>query len=176
MLLSRYLGSEPHFLYGGGGKPELAATSGGSSFRFNASHSQGLALYAVTRERRVGIDVEALRPLPEAEAIAQLYFSSGENAVLRALPPERRQEAFFLGWTRKEAYLKAVGSGLVQPLECIEVSLAPGEPAILHSIDGDPEVAARWSLQTLSVDFGYVAALAVEGNGYRLACLEAPTP
>ncbi len=170
-ILGRYLGIEPgqlRFCYGPGGKPALAETHSDSTLRFNLSHSQGLALYAISRVREIGIDLEHIRPICEAEQIAERFFSDREKAVFRALPSSQKQAAFFNCWTRKEAYLKAIGDGLALPLEQLDVSLSPGEPARLLNIKGDRCAATHWSLQELSPAPGYVAALAVEGHGWRL--------
>lgn len=172
-ILSSYLGIEPsqlQFCYGRRGKPALAATAGGSKLSFNLSHSQGLALYAVTRDREIGIDIEHVRPMAEAEQIAERFFCVQENAVFRALPPNQKQEAFFNCWTRKEAYLKAIGDGLARPLDQIEVTLAPGETVRLLSIEGDPQEASRWSIQQLIPASGYVGAIIVEEPHGWISC------
>ena len=172
-ILGCYVGVEAdrlQFCYGYYGKPALAETSGGGTLRFNLSHSQGLALYAVTRHREIGVDLECIRPILEAEQIAERYFSARENAVFRALPAHEKLWAFFNCWTRKEAYLKALGDGLARPLDEFDVSLAPGELARLLYIRGDPEEVCRWSLQDLTPGPGYVAALGVEGHDWRLQC------
>jgi 4'-phosphopantetheinyl transferase len=129
-----------------------------------------VALYAVTRAREVGIDVELIRSDLKIEQIAERFFSHHEIATLRALPTELRQSAFFRCWTRKEAYIKATGKGLSLPLDQFEVSLTPGEPAALLSTQPDPNEAQRWSLRELTPAPGYAAALAVEGHGWCLAC------
>jgi 4'-phosphopantetheinyl transferase len=171
MLLSRYVGRPPgrlRFAYGARGKPALAPAEG-SDLRFNVSHSDGLALYAFARGREVGVDVERLRELPRAERIAERFFSTEETAALKAEPAERRVEAFFTCWTRKEAYIKARGDGLAHPLDQFAVSLVPGEPARLWVAgDGDAREIARWSLDALPLAPGYVAALAARGRGWRL--------
>ena len=86
----------------------------------------------------------------------------------------KKQVAFFNCWTRKEAYIKAIGDGLARPLDQFDVSLAPGESAALLNAKGDPQEASRWSLQELVPASGYVAALDVEGHGWRLACWQWP--
>jgi len=177
-ILSRYLDVEPgqlRFGYSPYGKPALLRESGGEMLRFNLSHSHGLALYAVTRGRAVGIDLEYVRADLANERIAEQFFSPREVAALRALPAGVRAEAFFNCWTRKEAYVKARGEGLSLPLNQFDVSLAPGEPAALVSTRGDPLEAFRWSLQALFPGPGYVAALAVEGHSWRLRCWQWPT-
>jgi 4'-phosphopantetheinyl transferase len=173
LILGRYANVEPariRFSHGLHGKPTLAASCGEGGLGFNSSHSRGLLLYAVTRDREIGVDVEYIRPLPDLQQIAAQFFSAGENAALRMLPADQRLKAFFDCWTRKEAYLKATGEGLSQPLDQFEVSLSPEEPARLIRVERDPQEAARWSLQALAPAPGYAAALAVEGQGWHLAC------
>ena len=120
------------------------------------------------------IDLEYIRSVPDAEEIAARFFSCQENAVFRALPPEQKQAAFFNCWTRKEAYIKAIGDGLAFSLDQFDVSLSPGEPARLLGIKGSSAAAAHWSLQELTPAPGYVAALAVEGHGWSLICWQWP--
>lgn len=173
MILSRYLGLDPRqlgFCYSSYGKPALATAPGRDWLRFNVSHSHELALYAITRGREVGIDIEYMRDNLATDTIAESYFSPREVAVLRALPADLRHEAFFTCWTRKEAYIKARGEGLSFPLDQFDVSLAPGEPAALLRTLGDPHEASRWSLQALTPGTGYAAALVVEGHGWQLTC------
>ena len=177
-ILGCYLGIEPshlQFCYSPLGKPTLAETSGGSSLRFNLTHSQGLALYAITYEREVGVDLERIRFIAEAEQIIDLYFSAREKVVFHALATHEKREALFTWWTRKEAYLKASGEGLTETLNQIDVSLTPGEPARLLSIGGDVQEAARWSLRELRPASGFAAALAVEGRNWDLACWHWPS-
>jgi 4'-phosphopantetheinyl transferase len=135
-----------------------------------------VALYAVARGREVGIDLEFIRRDLEVEQIAERFFSRQEIATLRALPADLRRDAFFLCWTRKEAYIKARGEGLSLPLDQFDVSLIPGEPAALLSTRPDSDEALRWSLQELPLGSGYVAALAVEGRGRSFSCWQWPRP
>ncbi len=172
-ILGRYLGIEPdrlQFRYSSHGKPALSAEQGSNAIRFNVSHSGGMALYAVTRERKVGVDLERIRPDFANEEIAERFFSPQEVAAFHALPPESRLEAFFACWTRKEAYIKARGEGLSLPLDRFDVSLAPGQPAALMSVHDDHREAARWSIRELSPGPDYVAAIAAEGHDWRLEC------
>jgi 4'-phosphopantetheinyl transferase len=176
LILSRYLNIEPSrlaFCYSPYGKPSVITTPGQKTLSFNVSHSCGLALYAVTRDRRIGIDLERIRADCPCEPLAERYFSPRERAMLDALQAEKvERKAFFDCWTRKEAYIKAKGKGLSLPLDQFDVSLAPGEPAMLLESRGDPLEACRWSLHELHAGPGYAAALAVEGQGVRLACWE----
>jgi 4'-phosphopantetheinyl transferase len=162
------------FCYGPHGKPALAQDPGGNTIHFNMSHSHGVALYAVTRGREIGIDLEFIREILEVDQLAERFFSQREIATLRGLPVSLRKHAFFLCWTRKEAYIKARGEGLSLPLDQFDVSLIPGEPAALLRTQADPDETLRWSLQELSVDPGYVSALAVEGRGWSLSCWQWP--
>ena len=173
--LGGYLGVEPkaiRFRYGAYGKPFLADAK--ANLCFNLSHAHGLALFAFTLDREVGVDVESVRPLPEARQIAEQFFSPGEIAALSQVPPGKIAEAFFNCWTRKEAFIKAKGKGLSWPLAHVEVSLAPGEPARLLGIVGEPREASRWHLQALTPAPGYAAAICVEGSDVRLECWEWP--
>jgi len=176
-ILSRYFDMEPgqlRFRYSPYGKPALATTPGQDTLSFNVSHSHGLALYAITRGREIGVDLERISADLDCEQIAARFFSPRENAVLRALPTELKSKAYFNCWTRKEAYIKARGGGLSLPLDQFDVSLAPGEPAMLLNTSGDRQEATRWSLRALTPGPGYVAALAVEGHGWRFECWQWP--
>jgi 4'-phosphopantetheinyl transferase len=176
-LLSRYLEIEPRaveFRYSPYGKPSLAPEHGVAPLRFNLSHSGELALYAFTRGRDIGIDVEHVRAEFAGMEIAERFFSRREFAALESLPDPLRTVAFFNCWTRKEAYIKARGEGLSFPLDKFDVSLAPDEPAALLHTDGDAREAERWSLSELQAGTGYAATLAVEGRGWQLRCWQEP--
>jgi medium-chain acyl-[acyl-carrier-protein] hydrolase len=171
-LLGRYLGREPAGVpirTNAQGKPELDGEGGG--LRFNLAHSHGLALFAFTRGREVGVDLEKVRADLNGEQLAERFFSAREVEGLRSLPPGQRREAFFACWTRKEAYLKATGMGLRLPLDCFDVSLAPAAAALLETRH-DPAEAGRWSLCDLAPAPGYAGALAALGHGWRLRCGE----
>ena len=170
-VLGRYLQLQPaqlRFRYGQWGKPALTASQGGD-LTFNLSNSGGIALLAVARRRRLGVDVELIRPLTDLASIAESYFSAAENAVLANLPAEQQADAFFNCWTRKEAYIKAVGGGLSLPLDAFDVSLTPGAPAALLATRPDPAEARRWSLRALDPAAGYAAALIFDGPPARLS-------
>ena len=176
-ILASYVKARPAdlcFSYGAHGKPALAARPGERSVSFNLSHSHGLVLYAITAERAVGIDLERVRDGVECEQIAARFFSPSERSAFAALPLADRQAAFFRAWTRKEAYIKATGRGLSQPLDEFEVPVAPDQPAQLLSDRGDPAAPRRWSFQDLRPAEGYAAALAVEGHGWQLICRSWP--
>lgn len=159
-LLGFYTGMAPgqvRFRHGPRGKPSLDPSN---QLQFNASHSGGMALYAFTDGLEIGVDVEELRPLPDCRDIARSFFSAGEWRQLDQLPWEEQQQAFFYCWTRKEAYLKAVGEGLALPLDSFQVTLRPGEEARMVQLGGDGQAARHWTLHHLTPAPGYAAALA----------------
>jgi 4'-phosphopantetheinyl transferase len=172
-LLSQYLLQRPEqlrFSYSPFGKPAMADPSLARGLHFNISHSGGLALCAFTRVGEIGLDIEHLRENFDCEQIAQHCFSAREVETLFALPPEMRTLAFFNCWTRKEAFIKALGEGLSHPLDQFDVTLAPTEPAALLSTRNDPRGPGRWFLRELAPGSGYVAALAVEGSDCQVSC------
>jgi 4'-phosphopantetheinyl transferase len=159
------LGIDPaavQFCYHPKGKPSVAGTCGRDSLCFSLSQSNGLALYAIAWNCEVGVDLEMLRPLDDADEIAERFFSTEEIHAIHKLPRGQEIHGFLNCWTRKEAYLKATGFGLTRPLEDVIVSLAPGEPAKLLSVAGNPDEPSRWSLLALEPAPGYVAAICVE--------------
>ena len=174
-LLGRYLNADPRqlrFRYGAHDKPALAPECGGDTHRFNVSHSHGLGLIALTRDREVGVDLEWMRPEVAIEELARRFFSPAEVAALFALPASEREEAFFACWTRKEAYIKARGEGLAIPLDQFDVSLGRGKPPAILSTRWDPGDASRWTLRSLHPGSGFAGAVAVEGHGGHLACFQ----
>jgi len=149
--------------YGRRGKPELARKFAASKLKFNLSHSEDLAVYAFTSCGEVGVDVEAIRPLPDADDIATRFFSRGENAAYLALPPRHRPLGFFNCWTRKEAFIKALGDGLYYPLDAFDVTLAPGAPARILRVGSTPGRLCGWDLESFSPAAGFVAAVVAQG-------------
>jgi 4'-phosphopantetheinyl transferase len=165
-LLAARLGVRPEsveLVYGAHGKPALAHP-GRNSLRFNLSHRDDLAVYALSSGREVGIDVEAIRPLADADAIAARFFSRREQVAYRALDPCDRPLGFFQCWTRKEAFIKALGAGLSHPLDSFDVSLARGAPAELLRVQPVPGDDRGWRLATFSPAPGFVAAVVAEAR------------
>lgn len=152
------------FTLGPFGKPELDRTRHDAEVTFNVSHSEGVGVIAVTEARRIGVDVERVRTIAEMEGVAKRVFSRRELDVLSALPPERQPAAFFAAWTRKEAFIKAVGTGLSHPLDAFSVTFGDAERARIVEIGGDAAAAAAWSLHALDAPAGFTAALACEGE------------
>jgi 4'-phosphopantetheinyl transferase len=167
-ILSRYAGREPAELRIAArphGKPWLVDSPG---IEFNLAHSGGFALIGVTRGAPIGVDVEVVRPIEDMARLARHCFAPAEVVELEALPPTARLESFFNAWTRKEAYIKAIGEGLSCPLESFEVTLVPGEAARLRRINGSAAEADRWSLHAFAPAAGVAAAVAIAGRGFEL--------
>jgi 4'-phosphopantetheinyl transferase len=169
-ILACYLGREPGKLQlrcRPGGKPFLLGDFGAHELHFNLAHSAGLALYAIARHREVGVDLERIQPHLADQQVAERFFSRQESLALRTQPAGLRVQAFFNCWTRKEAYLKARGEGLLAPLDSFDVSLSPDQPATLLSVDD-----GRWSLYALTPAPGFAAAVVLEGSNCNLRLWE----
>jgi len=176
ILLGRYLNTPPRdleFRYGSKGKPALAESA---ALQFNASHSGDLALFAFTMDCDLGVDIEAVRPMPDMEDVTRRFFCPEETAELMALPDGHRDQGFFLCWTRKEAYIKATGEGLSAPLDAFRVTLRPGEAARMIHLERDPIAAHAWSLHDLALDPRYAAALAYRDSPRPLEIFKLVNP
>ena len=160
------------FSAAGGGKPFLAGPGTAGAVRFNLSHSRDLALVAVSRGREVGVDLEDGQGGRDFEGIAGRYFSKVERTTIEGLAPDQRQAAFLRGWVLKEAYLKAGGDGLRRRLDDFDVTLGDEEPPRLLQARDRPGDESRWTLCFLRPNPEFVAALAVEGSGWRLRLWE----
>jgi len=175
-ILAYYLSLPPaqiHLSTNEHGKPCLAKNLAKSKLCFNLSHSDNLAIIAVTHTCDVGVDMEHIREDLEFHAMAKRFFSSCEQGELFSLPPEQQLAAFYRCWTRKEAYLKGCGCGFSQPSTCCDVSLLPNHPPALleHRIhSAEPEY---WNLTDISVPPGFCAALAMKGQIQKLTFLNA---
>lgn len=152
-------GARVHLATGIHGKPALAAPLDSSGITFNLSHSGDLTVYAFASHTDVGIDVEAIRVIEEADRLAAIAFSPGEFETYERLPPESRLIGFLNCWTRKEAFVKATGTGLYQSLNSFDVSLAPDEPARLLRI-GTIRGNAGWLMHGFCPAPGFIAAVA----------------
>ena len=160
-VLARYVAAPPEalrFCYGAHGKPALASSR--SAPCFNLSHSAGLAALAIAG-CDVGVDIEAVRPVDSA--VAERFFSAGENAALRGLRGVDWRDAFYRCWTRKEAMVKALGKGLSLRLASFDVSVARSAPLLLR-LEGcrDP---SQWSLVDGALPRGLIGAIAARTMG-----------
>lgn len=166
-ILASYLFINPQsieFQYNEYGKPFLESMP----LHFNVSHSADFALCIVGSHFPVGIDIEHVHPIDDIEDIAAQFFSSNEFLKLKSLPEREKVPAFYRCWTRKEAFIKAIGNGLSYPLNEFEVSLLPDEAAKIYSVQGSEAQASRWSLLSVSAPEGYEAACVIEGNSKKL--------
>lgn len=160
-VLAHYLGGKAQalrFRYESQGKPFL---EGDDNLFFNVSHTDGLAMLAFARGRRLGVDVEKIHPGTEVEKLAERFFSERECRDLRLLNGDELRAAFFRIWTRKEAYIKATGEGLSLPLDQFDVSIAAGDRDALRATRPDALEVERWAVSDITVAAEYAAALAV---------------
>ncbi len=165
-LLARYLGQPANafrFVYNAYGKPSLPC-----ELNFNISHSYGLALFGFVKGAAIGVDVERIRPEVAGQDIAERFFSAEEAGALMELPAEKRGSAFFRCWTRKEAFIKAHGTGLSLPLREFTVDFKECGAGRLLSTAFDADARARWSLYGLEPEMDYAGAVAVEGADHLL--------
>lgn len=178
-ILSRYTGLPPAAIayhLSAHGKPALDGAAASSGISFNVSNAGDLSLYAVTLRQEIGVDLEQVRPMPDGMDIARRFFSAPENEAFAGVPESDRDLAFFHCWTRKEAYIKAVGEGLSMPLDRFDVSFLPGRPPRLLATRGAPDEAARWTMLELHPGPGYVGALVIEGSGIRARLFDFDAP
>ncbi|MET0556485.1 MAG: 4'-phosphopantetheinyl transferase superfamily protein [Vicinamibacteria bacterium] len=172
-VLARYLGcaaadvalaESPH------GKPYLPRAR---ALRFNLAHSRDRAVVAVSGNRAVGVDLERVRADVGCGALVDAFFAPAEAAAWRALPQRLRRRAFFAGWTRKEAVIKALGARAAPALHAFEVELDPRRaPAVLRA-DGPARGARALRLMALTAPMRYAAVLATAGTA-RVRVVRAP--
>lgn len=163
-LLGRYLDRDPsqiQFQYGPEGKPSVVSTP---QLEFNLSHSGELAVFSFSHGVPLGVDVERMRPLIDMEGLAMRFFSPEEVDELLSLPAAERQRGFFNCWTRKEAFVKALGVGFSFPLHRFAVTLRPNIPPRLKTVEHSLIAGQQWELRDLEVSAGYAAALAYAGG------------
>lgn len=160
-ILGRYGNTRPRALVfdvGENGRPSLR----GGGVNFNYSRSDGWALLAVSTASVLGADIESVRMSDDLPDVAATHFSTAEQAALAALSGAAWTDAFFNGWTRKEAIVKAMGAGLSASLSSFDVTITPGErPKIIRAV-GDCAVARDWALCAFNPLDGYRAAIATD--------------
>jgi 4'-phosphopantetheinyl transferase len=154
------------------GKPFIAQSGRTGDLRFSCSHSADWALVALARGIELGVDLEQQRNLPDAAELARRFFSNDEVCALEQLPPALKTAGFFNCWTRKEAFVKALGLGLSCPLNRFTVSLAPDRPAALLAVADDPAAVQQWSMVALDAGPDFSAALVFEGNQSAVKCFQ----
>jgi len=171
-LLQRYLGMEASqisIVKEPNGKPELKDIHPAGRLNFNQSHSANFGVYALSWNRRVGVDLEQVRPLPDLEPMAELVLTEKELKLLRSLSKEKQMPAFFSAWTRKEAFVKALGEGLSRSLKSFEIAIPPPSSSeIIHDLMGSTPM--DWSVRVLPLFEGFFGAVCGEGRDWKLAC------
>lgn len=166
-ILSCYLNIPPadiRFSYQAHGKPYVE----GSSIYFNMSDSDDVALYGLTKTHEIGVDIEFMRDQTNVEGVAMRFFSEQEQGQFQQIADDKKRDAFFFGWTCKEAFLKALGSGLSFPLEDFSVNIDPHLPAKLLEIRGNSVAANTWFLQSFQPTTDFMAAIAVNGGASQV--------
>jgi len=175
-LLGRYLDCDPakvSLVYGLKGKPAVESRS---SLQFNMTHSGDLAVIALTVGREIGVDLEQIRPLADMQQIANHFFCPEEASEVMSAPQTERERAFFLCWTRKEAYIKATGDGLSAPLGSFRVTVNSDIPPRFVHIQHNENEAGAWMLHDLQVAVGYAAALAYRDQPRSLRLFSVTDP
>lgn len=164
-ILGLQLGMDPAVLRleaGPFGKPRLGHGPPGVNLDFNLSHSHELGLLGVSWDGRIGVDIERIRADMDFPEMSRQYFAPAEREELGTKPPDRRVDTFFAIWTRKEAYLKALGTGLNRDLSRFAILESP---AGLRLVDEEcPDAAGQWDLAHLEVPAGFRAAVAVRSG------------
>jgi 4'-phosphopantetheinyl transferase len=161
VLLSQWAGGAPQdwrFSVGDHGKPEVVSPPGPRRLRLNLSHTRGLAAAALAWDHDVGIDVEWLDRQPASGELARRFFAAAECAQLEAASPEQANDIFLAFWTLKEAYVKAIGKGLAQPLDSFAFTL---EPLSIHFDAALADDPAQWLFRRFRPTASHLMALAL---------------
>ena len=175
-ILAKYLNIKPQevaFSYGERGKPYLAKIITHNNLEFNLSHSEDVAVYGVTRNYAIGIDVENLRAMENLEQLVNRFYCPEEAEFIRQLAPEHKIKAFFRAWTAKEAYLKATGEGLAGGLDRVSVSLEPNQPLCLFETQENSPDLTGWSFLALDVHPNFSATVAIAAKSCQLSYWQA---
>ena len=177
LVLGRCLDRTPEslrFTAGPRGKPRLVDTA--VDLRFNLSHAGERALLAVTRGQEVGVDIEQERAIGTSD-LARRFFAPVEWQALQVMEASEQIPAFFRCWTRKEAFIKAIGDGLACPLDGFAVSLSDDQsPQLLRSCTAVAGGLERWRIVSVPVETGYRAAVAAGPGEWRVVRWTEPTP
>jgi 4'-phosphopantetheinyl transferase len=166
-ILGRFTGRSPselRFQTQSYGKPFLVE----GTPAFNLSHSGNVVMVAVADEGHIGVDVEQVRPLPDFQGIAESHFTARERRFIVSQPPEDRERAFFRCWTRKEAYIKAVGKGLSIPLHTFDTFISLEEPGLALPATSDAPTVDSWWLADIDAPHGYLAAVTADSRIDRI--------
>ncbi|MCP4050856.1 MAG: 4'-phosphopantetheinyl transferase superfamily protein, partial [bacterium] len=168
-LLSIYLDTDPGkilFKYNKYGKPEYKAEKHSDKIYFNISHSKNICILGFSKKIQTGVDIEYVRTISSIDKIAERFFSKKEYNDFKSA--KNKKTAFFSCWTRKEAFIKAMGNGLYHPLHSFDVTLLANKPAKILSIDNCPDTASEWTLYDLPYFHKYKAAVVVKAVNTNL--------
>jgi 4'-phosphopantetheinyl transferase len=171
VLLGRYLKTTPgtvRITSGRNGKPELAGEFGSSGLFFNISHSEGLALFAFSQERAIGVDIEYMGNITDFEKIADRFFSPGERLAMRISPDSERKETFFTIWTRKEALVKATGEGVSDYLNEVDTSSIACDSTRGNIIYKN----STWFIKDLNIDEDYRVVFVSRKKPINITCFD----
>ncbi len=149
------------------GKPRMAGTAD-HGLAFNLSHSGAWALLGWSWGGQIGVDVELWRTMSDETALVRRFFSAAEYAMYDALPALQRRRGFFECWTRKEAYIKALGRGLGLPLDSFDVSFGEAHPARLLRASSAVDDSRTWTLAAVDVGPEASAAVVLEGEACHI--------
>ena len=172
-LLAKYMNIEAgriSFEYGRNGKPFLSEKCSYEKIRFNLSRSNGYAIFAFANDREIGVDIEYVKEFAYMDKVAEQVFSPKDNAVLRSFAKIEKKEAFFTFWSRKEAYLKAIGEGFSSASDTVDISSYTIDESISVYSKGNSGAISCWTIQDLTPLPGFIAAFAVEGAGAVYHC------
>ena len=167
-ILSKYYFINPIdicFSYTKYNKPYISDNQ--HNLHFNLSHSNDMAIVAIIKNHPLGVDVEYIKPVDDINDIVENFFSNQEKIKFLLLPGEKKLEAFYTIWTRKEAFVKAVGNGLSYPLDDFEVSFLENEPARILKVNDSEIEAKRWSLNGFTFQHAnncYITAIATKSR------------
>lgn len=155
---------ELRFSYGAQGKPELDPVQDGKSWlRFNFSHSGGGALLGVARftapDSCLGVDLEKIRPVRRLREVSERFFGASERLLLQEVSGNEQARLFLQIWTAKEAYIKAIGSGVFQSASALEVRLDSGGKPVADKIEGQKELTRGWDLIHVDIFEGFAASI-----------------
>lgn len=163
-ILSFYFNKSPQdltFSYSEYGKPYISVDS--LPLQFSLSHSDEMTVLGLTKFSPIGLDVEYIKPLKEMQLLAEQFFSKAEFCKFISLPEKDKLGAFYNIWTRKEAFVKAVGKGLSYPLHKFSVSFCENETPIVIDIDNTEIEAIEWIIRSFDLE--------ANGKSYKIACL-----
>lgn len=164
ILVGEYLEMDPQkvtFRYEKYGKPQLQHET---RMKFNVSHSGDMAIIGFVKDYDIGVDIEHVKNDFNVLDLAENFFSRHEIEMLRTIPPKEQPLAFYRCWTRKEAFIKAEGSGLSFPLHEFTVSMTKDNEAKLEHTDWNPDAKHQWSMFSFKPAQNYIAALAINDS------------